>query len=56
MSPRTKLTVAGAVIILSTLYGLLVAKDQDLARTVGVGYVAILLTAFVLMACIGRKN
>jgi hypothetical protein len=47
MRPRTRLGWIGVLLIGSMGYTMLIAIDPELARTVGVGYIAIVLTIFV---------
>lgn len=49
MTPKTRLSWVGAVIVVSAFYALLVKKDPDVASAVAMGYVALFLTAFVLI-------
>jgi len=49
MRPRSRLYLCGVVIVLSALYGLLVAQAPELAHALVTGYVALLLTIFVLV-------
>lgn len=48
MRPRTRLWLCLAVIIFSALYGLLVTQAPELAHALITGYVALVLTIFVL--------
>ena len=49
VSPRTRLMICAAVIVLSAGYGVLITKDPDFAQAIMLGYVGILLTIFVLV-------
>jgi 1,4-dihydroxy-2-naphthoate octaprenyltransferase len=49
MTPNVRLRLIVATLALSTIYGVIVAQDQDLAQAIAVGYVAVLLTVFVLV-------
>lgn len=49
MTPRTRLGWIGGIIVLSAGYALLVKKDPGIAAAVASGYVAILLTVFLLL-------
>lgn len=48
MKPRTRLSWSLFIIIGSSLYAILVAKDPDIAQALMLGYVGLLLTIFVL--------
>ena len=47
MKPRTRLSLILFVLAGSVFYTALIAFDEELARTVGVGYIGIVLTIFV---------
>lgn len=47
MSARTRLSLIAFLLLGTIFYGSLVAFDPSLARTVGVGYIAVVLTIFV---------
>lgn len=49
VNPRIRLRICVAVILVSAGYAVLVAKDPDFAQAVMLGYVAVLLTIFVLI-------
>lgn len=49
MRANTRLALCAAVILVSALYAVLVEKDQQLAETLAIGYVAVLMTALVLV-------
>lgn len=49
MTPSLRLKLCVATIGMSTIYAVIVAKDPQLASAIAVGYVAILLTVFVLV-------
>lgn len=49
MSSDLRLKLAAVTIILSTVYGVIVAKDPKFATAIAMGYVAILLTIFTLV-------
>jgi hypothetical protein len=49
MRANTRLALCGVVIIVSALYALLVTKDKQLAETVALGYIAVLLTLMFIV-------
>lgn len=49
MTAHKRMLVIAALILLSAVYSLLVKKDQEIAETIAVGYVAILLTGMLLI-------
>lgn len=49
MTPRTRLALIAGLIILSAGYAVLVKRDPTTAAAVASGYVALLLTLFVLI-------
>lgn len=49
MRPNTRLSLSAVIIIGSALYAVLVARDPQVAGAVASGYVAILLSVFVLV-------
>jgi hypothetical protein len=55
MKPETRLILCVTVVLASAVYAALVAIDKQLASTVGIGYVAVLLTALVAIH-IGKKT
>lgn len=55
MTPAKRLSFSFLIIIFSGGYGVLVVKDPDIASAVMLGYVAILLTAFVLIELWRKK-
>lgn len=48
MGPHTRLKLSAVMILLSALFAVLVARDPQTASAISTGYVAVLLTAFVL--------
>jgi hypothetical protein len=48
MTPNTRLRLSILMIFLSVCYAVLVASDRELAGVVAIGYIALLLTVFVL--------
>lgn len=48
MRAHTRLTLSAVMIILSALFAILIDQDPQVASAVALGYVALLLTAFVL--------
>lgn len=48
MTPNTRLRLSAVMIILSAIYAVLIVQDRELATAVSSGYVALLLTVFVL--------
>jgi|1186.fasta_scaffold501595_3 hypothetical protein len=48
MSSSTRLRLSGVIIILSALFAVLIATDPATASAVFMGYVALILTAFLL--------
>jgi len=48
MTARFRLLLSGFIILLSAFYGVLVAHDPVLAQALAVGYIAIVLTAYIL--------
>lgn len=49
MRASTRLVWCGVIIIASALYGLLIVRDPEVAQAVAIGYVAALLTIFVIL-------
>lgn len=49
MSSHTRLKLSAVMIVLSALFAVLVASDPQTASAISTGYVAVLLTAFVLV-------
>jgi len=49
MNPRLRLWLCAGVILLSAGYGLLVTKDRRLAEAIALGYIAVVLTVFVVI-------
>lgn len=49
MGPNTRLRWTGGMILVSAGYAVLVAKDPEVAQAIALGYVALLLTIFVLV-------
>jgi len=49
MTPPNRLLVVAGLIILSAAYALLVKKDPDIAQAISSGYVAVALTAILLL-------
>lgn len=48
MARKTRLSLIGLLIVVSAVYAALVSKDPDLARTIMVGYIGMVLTIFVV--------
>lgn len=48
MRPKTRLLMAVLIIVGSAAYGMLVAADRALASAISSGYVAVLVTIFIL--------
>lgn len=48
MTSETRLKLSGVVILLSALYGVVIAKDPSVASAISSGYIAIVLTILVL--------
>lgn len=51
MTPKTRLKVIVGVLILSFVYAVLVQYSPQLARTVALGYICLMLTLLVLISC-----
>ena len=49
MGPNARLRWSIFMIVFSAIYALLIAKDRDLAEAAAVGYIALLLTVFVIV-------
>lgn len=49
MRAHTRLTLSAAMIILSALFAVLVSQSPQVASAVATGYVAVLLTVFVMI-------
>jgi|tagenome__1003787_1003787.scaffolds.fasta_scaffold20513553_2 hypothetical protein len=49
MTAKTRLGWIATIIILSSAYALLVKKDPSIAGAVAVGYIALILTLFLLL-------
>ena len=49
MSPSLRLIICGVVILLSAVYAVLVARDPSFATTLAVGYVAVVVTAILVV-------
>lgn len=49
MSANTRLASAGLLLIMSAVYGVIVAEDPDLASALAAGYIAILLTVLAII-------
>jgi len=47
MTRRTRLSLIGLLIVWSAVYAALVSQDPELARTIMVGYIGVVLTIFV---------
>lgn len=48
MTPSTRLRMSALMILLSAIYGVLIAQDPNTATAIALGYVAALLTAIIL--------
>lgn len=44
------------IIVLSALYAVLVSKSYELAKVVGIGYIAVMLTLLVIINVGGRHR
>lgn len=51
MTPKTRLRIVAGLLVLSSIYAWLVGYDPILARTVALGYIALMLTLLVLISC-----
>lgn len=49
MPPKLRLALCGVIIILSAAYALLVGIDVEVAKAVALGYIAVVITIFLLM-------
>lgn len=49
MTPNLRLRLCVAMVVMSTMYGLVVVQDPQVAAAIAVGYVALLLTLFTLV-------
>ena len=49
MGPNTRLRMSIFMIVFSAVYAVLIAEDRDLAEVVAVGYIALLLTVFIII-------
>lgn len=49
MTPRTRLAMLAGVILISAAYALLVKKDPQVASAIASGYVALMVTIFLLV-------
>lgn len=49
MRASTRLFWCGVIIIASALYGLLIVRDPEFASAIATGYVAALLTIFIIV-------
>lgn len=49
MSPSLRLLICGVIILLSAVYAVLVARDPSFASTVAIGYVAVVVTAILVV-------
>lgn len=50
MTPKTRLKVIAGLLILSSIYAFLVGYDPAVARTIALGYIALMLTVLVLIS------
>lgn len=48
MRPKTRLWLCALVIMASAGYALLISKNSELARTIMLGYIGLVLTVFVV--------
>lgn len=55
MSPRLRLALCAVIIVLSACYAVLVAKSFELAKVVGIGYIAVMLTLLVIINLGARR-
>lgn len=49
MTPKTRLRLIAIMIMLSAIYAVLIVADRDLAGVIAVGYIAVILTVFVVV-------
>jgi len=49
MSPSLRLVVCGAIILFSAIYAVLVSRDPAFAAAIAVGYVAVVVTAILVI-------
>lgn len=49
MTPNTRLRLVAIMIMLSAIYAVLIVADREIAGVIAVGYIAIILTVFVLV-------
>lgn len=49
MTSTTRLQVCGVILVISAAYAVLLAQDTEVASAIASGYVALLLTAIVLV-------
>lgn len=55
MRPRVRLLLCGILIIFSAVYAALINLSPELARTVALGYIGVILTIYLFMI-IWRKS
>lgn len=49
MTSNTRLQISGVMIVVSAAYAILVARDPETATAIAAGYIALVLTAIVLV-------
>lgn len=49
MTPKTRLRLIAIMLMLSAIYAVLIVADREIAGVIAVGYIAIILTVFVLV-------
>jgi len=49
MGPNARLRMSIFMIVFSAIYAVLIAENRDLAEALAVGYIALLLTVFVMV-------
>ena len=55
MTPQSRLKLIALLIVGSAGYAMLITKDVELAKVVGLGYVCVLLTILVVLH-LGKKS
>jgi 1,4-dihydroxy-2-naphthoate octaprenyltransferase len=56
VKPKTRFTWALLLVVGSIMYGCIVAYDEELARTLMLGYIGLLLTIFVCVEVWKRRD
>lgn len=49
MTSSSRLRVSAIMILFSACYAVLVAQDREMAETVAIGYIAVVLSTFILV-------